>query len=88
MDLIDGKHTQLLALFSNPSGPTKLKLDVSLQPLKFGQEMKFLLRAIPPVYLELLPAAGPPGGVSWRHRCPHEIFETRKAARASKMHCS
>ena len=57
MDLIDGKHTQLLALFSNPSGPTKLKLDVSLQPLKFGQEMKFLLRAIPPVYLELLPAA-------------------------------
>ena len=43
MDLIDGKHTQLLALFSNPSGPTKLKLDVSLQPLKFGQEMKLSL---------------------------------------------
>ena len=58
--LLEGRHTQLLALFSNPSGPTKQHGDagpVVLPVLKFGQEMKFLLRAIPPVYLQLLPAA-------------------------------
>ena len=43
---------QLLALFSNPSLPTKLQEKLNLQPLKFGQEMKHLLRAIPAQVIE------------------------------------
>ena len=56
-EVIEGKHTQLLALFSNPSVGSKLAAQLQLQPLKFGQEMKYLLRSIPKLYLTVLPAA-------------------------------
>mmetsp|Transcript_276 Transcript_276/g.920 ORF Transcript_276/g.920 Transcript_276/m.920 type:complete len:752 (-) Transcript_276:204-2459(-) len=56
-DLIAGKHTALLALFSNPTVPPKLRKALRLEPLRFGQEMRFLLRSVPKVYLALVPAA-------------------------------
>jgi len=56
-DLIAGKHTVLLALFSNPTVPPKLRQALRLEPLRFGQEMRFLLRSVPKVYLALVPAA-------------------------------
>ncbi|EOD35169.1 hypothetical protein EMIHUDRAFT_467435 [Emiliania huxleyi CCMP1516] len=46
-DLIAGKHTALLALFSNPTVPPKLRKALRLEPLRFGQEMRFLLRSVP-----------------------------------------
>lgn len=48
-DLIAGKHTVLLALFSNPTVPPKLRKALRLEPLRFGQEMRFLLRSVPKV---------------------------------------
>ena len=50
-DLIAGKHTVLLALFSNPTVPPKLRQALRLEPLRFGQEMRFLLRSVPKVLL-------------------------------------
>ena len=39
-----GEDRALLALFSNPNAPQQLHL----KPLQLGQELKFLLRSIPP----------------------------------------
>eukprot|EP00966_Prymnesium_polylepis_P156310 3611199-Prymnesium_polylepis.1 len=52
------KYTQILALFANPSlTREQRKKGVRLPQLKLGQEMKVLLRAVPPVYLAIYPAA-------------------------------
>jgi hypothetical protein len=51
--LIAGKPTVLLALFSNPTVPPKLRQALRLEPLRFGQEMRFLLRSVPKVGCKL-----------------------------------
>jgi hypothetical protein len=48
-----GESRDLLALFSNPAAPQQLQL----RPLQLGQELKFLLRSIPPSALACEPAA-------------------------------
>ena len=52
---IEGKTVELLALFSNPAIPAASP--VYLPPLRLGQELKFLLRAVSPVHLTVEPAA-------------------------------
>lgn len=48
-----GGERMMLALFSNPNAP----LQLHLKPLQLGQELKFLLRSIPPSDLAVEPAA-------------------------------
>ena len=48
-----GESRELLALFSNPAAPQQLQL----RPLQLGQELKFLLRSVPPGALMCEPAA-------------------------------
>ena len=48
-----GGERDLLALFSNPATPQQLQL----RPLQLGQELKFLLRSVPPSSLACEPAA-------------------------------
>ena len=48
-----GEGRDLLALFSNPAAPQQLQL----RPLQLGQELKFLMRSVPPSSLACEPAA-------------------------------
>ncbi|KAJ1640062.1 hypothetical protein T492DRAFT_933071 [Pavlovales sp. CCMP2436] len=54
---IAGQRIELLGIFSDPKMTRRQTLELGLQPLRLGQELKFLVRAIPRVYLELVPAA-------------------------------
>ena len=54
---IKGKQVELLALFSNPRAPPGAAGSY-VRPLQLGQELKFLLRAVPTVHLAIEPAAG------------------------------
>lgn len=56
-ELLAGHHVELLALFANPTLPTHIAQQLGLKPLRLGQELRFLLRTIPKLYLEVQPAA-------------------------------
>jgi hypothetical protein len=56
-EMIAGEHVELLALFANPTLPSQLAAQMGLRPLKLGQELRFLLRTIPKMFLEVQPAA-------------------------------
>lgn len=48
----------VLALFSNPlASAAQRKVGIRLRPLRLGQEMQHLMRAIPSVYLDIQPSA-------------------------------
>ncbi|EOD13486.1 hypothetical protein EMIHUDRAFT_451958 [Emiliania huxleyi CCMP1516] len=53
--MLQRKHAELLALFSNPRVPDSSPL--VLRPLHLGQELKFLMRALPHEHLAVEPAA-------------------------------
>lgn len=55
--LIAGERIELLGIFANPTLTKRQQRELGLQPLRLGQELKFLVRAIPRVHLELVPAA-------------------------------
>lgn len=55
--MIAGEHVELLALFANPTLPAHMAAQMGLRPLKLGQELRFLLRTIPKMFLEVQPAA-------------------------------
>lgn len=52
-----GERIELLAIFANPTLSKRQQAEFGLHPLRLGQELKFLLRAVPRVHLELEPAA-------------------------------
>jgi len=56
-EIFSGEHVELLALFANPTLPAQMAASMGLRPLKLGQELRFLLRTIPKMFLEVQPAA-------------------------------
>ncbi|KAL1495167.1 hypothetical protein AB1Y20_017032 [Prymnesium parvum] len=56
---LEGREVELLALFSNPCVTSDLRssIQAGLRPLHLGQELKFLLRAVPKQFVSVEPAA-------------------------------
>lgn len=55
--MLAGKWVEVLGIFADPKLTKRQQRELGLQPLRLGQELKFLMRAIPRVFLELVPAA-------------------------------
>lgn len=55
--MIAGGRIELLGIFSNPTLSRRQQRELGLMPLKLGQELKFLVRSVPRVHLEIVPAA-------------------------------